>query len=132
MRLGQVGKDASAVEIVNISPFGVWIYVDGREHFMDYDRYPWFREAKVGEIINVRRVNVDHLYWPELDVDLSIDALETPSSHPLVDKSHPRKVRKARLSDEAFIGMWRDREDMKDSSAWVRALRSREWTESRG
>jgi hypothetical protein len=31
------------------------------------------------------------------------------------------------LADEPFIGMWRDREDMKDSTAWVREVRKREW-----
>jgi hypothetical protein len=32
-----------------------------------------------------------------------------------------------RLAEEPFVGMWRDREDMQDSSEWVRALRHREW-----
>jgi hypothetical protein len=27
------------------------------------------------------------------------------------------------LGSEAFVGMWRDREDMRDSSAWVRGVR---------
>ena len=27
------------------------------------------------------------------------------------------------LADEPFIGMWRDREDLQDSSAWVRRVR---------
>ena len=31
------------------------------------------------------------------------------------------------LADEPFIGMWRDREDMQDSRAWVRDIREREW-----
>ena len=31
------------------------------------------------------------------------------------------------LSQDSFIGMWRDREDMQDSSAWVRNLREHEW-----
>lgn len=31
------------------------------------------------------------------------------------------------LRDEPFIGMWRDRTDMTDSSAWVRTVRTREW-----
>jgi hypothetical protein len=31
------------------------------------------------------------------------------------------------LSDESFVGMWRDREDMQNSSAWVRDTREREW-----
>ncbi len=33
------------------------------------------------------------------------------------------------LKDEAFIGMWRDCEDMADRHAWVRAVRTREWGE---
>ncbi len=34
---------------------------------------------------------------------------------------------KSDLSDEPFIGMWGDREDMRDSSAWVRNIRNSEW-----
>ena len=26
-----------------------------------------------------------------------------------------------------FVGMWRDRADMRDSTAWVKGLREREW-----
>ena len=29
--------------------------------------------------------------------------------------------------DDPFIGMWQDREDMQDSTQWVRATRSSEW-----
>ncbi len=32
------------------------------------------------------------------------------------------------LADEPFIGMWQDRDDLSDSSAWVRQLRREEWT----
>lgn len=31
------------------------------------------------------------------------------------------------LSEEGFIGMWRDREDLRNSGAWVRRAREREW-----
>ncbi len=37
------------------------------------------------------------------------------------------KSRRIRLADEPFIGMWQGREDMRDSTAWVRNLRSSEW-----
>jgi len=36
----------------------------------------------------------------------------------------------ASLSDlraEPFVGMWRDREDMTDSSVWVRNIREKHW-----
>ncbi len=31
------------------------------------------------------------------------------------------------LADEEFVGMWRDRQDMLDSTDYVRNLRKREW-----
>jgi len=36
------------------------------------------------------------------------------------------------LAQDGFIGMWQDREDMQDSSAWVRNLREREWVKQSG
>ena len=38
-----------------------------------------------------------------------------------------RKTKQTELADEPFIGMWRDREDMQDSIAWVQNLRQQEW-----
>ncbi len=32
------------------------------------------------------------------------------------------------LIDEPFIGMWKNREDMQDSKAYVRKLREHEWS----
>lgn len=34
---------------------------------------------------------------------------------------------KSDFSDAPFIGMWRDRDDMRDSASWVRNLRKSEW-----
>ncbi len=31
------------------------------------------------------------------------------------------------IAEESFVGMWSDREDMQDSTAWVRGVREREW-----
>ncbi len=36
------------------------------------------------------------------------------------------------LTDEPFIGMWREREDLRDSDAWLRGIREREWMRSNG
>jgi len=38
-----------------------------------------------------------------------------------------RKDRQTKLTDEPFVGMWRVREGMRDSVAWVKSLRQREW-----
>jgi hypothetical protein len=39
------------------------------------------------------------------------------------------KNRNSTSSEEPFIGMWKDRKDMQDSTAWVRDLRRKEWRE---
>ncbi|HUK90378.1 MAG TPA: DUF2281 domain-containing protein [Blastocatellia bacterium] len=44
-----------------------------------------------------------------------------------VIQSRPRENKCKELRDEPFIGMWSDREDMADSSGWVRAIRKNEW-----
>ncbi len=33
------------------------------------------------------------------------------------------KARRGKLTNEPFVGMWRTRKDMRDSTAWVRDLR---------
>lgn len=32
------------------------------------------------------------------------------------------------LKSEGFVGMWRDREEMRDSTAWVRGVREQHWS----
>ncbi len=41
--------------------------------------------------------------------------------------SQPKNAPASDLETEAFVGMWRDREDMQDSSAWVRNIRETHW-----
>ncbi len=43
--------------------------------------------------------------------------------------SKPTKP-KIKLADEEFIGMWRDRKDMEDSTAWVRKTRRTHWRQA--
>jgi len=38
-----------------------------------------------------------------------------------------KKTKRRKLEDEPFIGMWKDRADMRDSTKWVREIRKREW-----
>lgn len=38
-----------------------------------------------------------------------------------------KKSRRAKLTKEPFIGMWKDRSDMKDSVEWVRQVRREQW-----
>ena len=66
------------IEVATISRHGFWLYLDGRKFFVSFKEFPWFAEAPVNKIVNVLRPSPDHLYWPDLDVDLSVESIEHP------------------------------------------------------
>ena len=75
---------AAEVEVLNISKHGFWVVIHGREYYLPFDDYPWFRNATIGEILAVELPRPDHLYWPALDVDLHLDSLQHPERYPLI------------------------------------------------
>ena len=84
MKSSTVGKSISKAEILNISANGIWLFVLGKEYFLPYAAYPWFKDASVKSIINVKLSNRVHLHWPDLDVDLEVESLEYPDQYPLL------------------------------------------------
>jgi hypothetical protein len=77
------GANIGDVEVTSISRHGFWLYLGGRELFVDFREFPWFAKAAVNEILNVRWPSRDHVAWPDLDVDLSIESIEHPERFPL-------------------------------------------------
>lgn len=77
------GAVTSAVEVTNISSHGFWLLLDDRELFLPFEEFPWFKGAAVEAILRVERPQSHHLYWPDLDVDLTVDSIEHPERYPL-------------------------------------------------
>ncbi len=86
MKSRTLGASTSEAEVANIDTHGIWVYVNRNEYFLPYSDYPWFKDAKVSDIINVELLHGVHLHWPSLDVDLTLDSLEVPENYPLVAK----------------------------------------------
>jgi hypothetical protein len=68
-------------------------------------RLSWFREAAIGQIQNVTLLHGQHLYWPDLDIDIALESIHHPELHPLiskVDATRParRPVGVEKVSDE--------------------------------
>jgi hypothetical protein len=79
------------VLVENITPNGIWLFINGKEYFLNYIDYPYFKDQTITSIQNVKLLHGFHLYWPDLDVDLEIDNLENPEKYPLKSKYSPRK-----------------------------------------
>jgi hypothetical protein len=93
MRSARHGRRTSAVEVSNVSPNGLWLLLDERELFLPFEQFPWFRKAPIDALLNVRRPQKHHLWWPELDVDLAVESIEHPARYPLVSRATPAAVR---------------------------------------
>jgi hypothetical protein len=83
MRSDKLGTGTSRAEVANISAQGFWLILGDREVFLPFREFPWFADAPISKILNVQRPQEDHLYWPDLDVDLSVESIEHPERFPL-------------------------------------------------
>jgi hypothetical protein len=82
-----LGKNTSEVEVLNVSPHGFWLLVAVEELFVPFDQFPWFRDATIAQISKVELPSPNHLYWPELDVDLAVESIRHPEQFPLVSSA---------------------------------------------
>lgn len=79
-----LGKNTSVPEITNISSHGLWLLTGDNEFFMSYEDFPWFKDAPVTKITNIEEKSPGHFYWPDLDIDLSIESIKDPDQYPLM------------------------------------------------
>jgi hypothetical protein len=64
------------------------------------------------------------------DITKPLDTLSDDELRALIAEAQAilrMRARKTPISEDPAIGMWADREDMKDSTAWEREVRKREW-----
>jgi hypothetical protein len=90
------GKSISDAEVTNVSQHGFWVLVSGRELFLPFETFPWFKDVPVAQILNVELPHPTHLHWPDLDVDLAVESIEFPERFPLVSRARPPKKLPAR------------------------------------
>ena len=87
MKSARLGKRTSEVEVTNVSKHGFWLLIGRGEHFVQFEKFPWFRTAPIDALLNVELQSARHLYWPDLDVDLAVESLEHPERFPLISRA---------------------------------------------
>lgn len=80
------GNNTSPVEVTHISAHGVWLLTHDEELFMSYDDFPWFKSQQIKSVINVEEQSPGHFYWPDIDVDLTLEIIKHPERFPLQTK----------------------------------------------
>lgn len=80
------GTVTLAAEVTNVSPHCFWLLVGDEELVVPFSEFPWFKKATIAQLTDLERPSEDHLYWPQLDVDLSVASIRSPEDFPLVSK----------------------------------------------
>ena len=81
------GRATSAAEVTHVSRHGFWLLLGEEELLLPFTDFPWFRQATIEQLLDVQWPTPDHLYWPQLDVDLSVQSIRAPSEFPLVSRA---------------------------------------------
>ena len=80
------GSSTLEAEVTNISAHGFWLLLGDEELPVPYAQFPWFKQATVEQLVAVEQPTDNHLYWPLLDIDLSVESLRNPEAFPLMSK----------------------------------------------
>ena len=89
------GKSTSAVEVSSLGPEWFWLRLDDRKLFVSFKEFPWFQDGRIREIMLVERPSPHHLRWPDLDIDLAIESIESPERFPLVSGARPNPLQRS-------------------------------------
>jgi len=71
----------------HVSKHGFWLLLADEELLLSFEQFPWFRRATIEQICHVEWPAPEHIYWPELDIDLSLASIRQPELFPLVSRS---------------------------------------------
>ena len=81
------GSVTLAPEVTHISAHGFWLLLADEEMHLPFAQFPWFRSATIGQITHVKATTAEHLYWPDLDIDLSVASIRNPEAFPLLSRA---------------------------------------------
>jgi hypothetical protein len=80
------GIITSVAEVTHVSKNGFWLLLGVEELLIPFEKFPWFKKATIEQLSDVQWPAPNHLYWPQLDADLSVESIRDPSAFPLVSK----------------------------------------------
>lgn len=79
-----ISTKKKTVEVTHISRNGLILLVGDKEYYLSYNKFPWFKRARIDDVFNVQFMGRNRIRWDALDVDLSMSIIENPDNYPLV------------------------------------------------
>ena len=80
------GASTLEAELTHVSKHGFWLLLGDEDLMLPVADFPWFRKATIDQLAAVEWPSPDHLYWPQLDIDLSVQSIRRPEQFPLISQ----------------------------------------------
>ena len=84
------GASTSGVEVTHVSQHGFWLLLKDEELLVPFSEFPWFKNVTIDQLSKVELPSENHLYWPQLDIDICVDSIRDPKAFPLISKYKKR------------------------------------------
>ena len=81
------GTVTSVAEVTHVSKHGFWLLLGTEELLVPFEHFPWFKKATIEQLSEVSWPTPNHLYWPQLDADISVESIRNPAAFPLVSNA---------------------------------------------
>ena len=81
-------------KVTHISKHVMWLALGKEELLIAFERFTQFKQATVAQLSDIQQLNIGQLYWPQLDVDVSVESLRKP----LVLQAHALQAYKNALA----------------------------------
>ena len=81
------GTITLVAEVTHVSKHGFWLLLGSEELLVPFEEFPWFKKATIEQLSKVEWPTENHLHWPQLDADLSVESIRNPAACPLVAKT---------------------------------------------
>jgi hypothetical protein len=53
---------------------------------LSHEHFPWFKKATIEQLTDVEWLSPNHVYWPQFDVDVSVESIRNPAAFPWMAK----------------------------------------------
>jgi hypothetical protein len=80
------GTVSLGAEVTNVSTHCFWDLLGDEELAVPFTDFTWFKRATIEQLSDVQRPTANHLYWPQLDIDLSVESIRSPENFPRVSR----------------------------------------------
>jgi hypothetical protein len=80
------GASTSGVKVTHVSQHGFWLLLKDEELSVPFAEFPWFKDVSIEQLSKVELPSENHLYWPQLDIDICVDSIRNPKAFPLISK----------------------------------------------